>query len=1035
MKRKLTMFLALFFIGIGFAMAQTQVRGTVVDENGEPAVGATIQVKGTTQGTVTDINGNFNLSAPTGGTLIVSYVGYATQEVPVSANVKVVLMTDAEMLEDLVVVGYGTQRKRDVTSSISKVSGDALANLATPSFDSQLAGRAAGVQVIQPSGILGAAPKFRVRGVNSLSGGTEPLIIVDGVPMKSGDISQGYVQANALGDINPEDIQSIDILKDGAATAIYGSRAANGVVLITTKKGIAGVTRVNYSGYMGIAQASKLHNLLNGEQFTEIANEKYTNWGDNGIAVYDGTNTNWNDYVYRNALQQSHTLSASGGTEKSQYYFSLGYTGQDGIIRGNDLQRLSVKGDASSKINRWLNVGISLNAAKTKTNGVVEGANSLSDASFAGIRMLPNVAVYNDKDITGYNIDANNRKALGRGSNKDVISNGIPNIVYVLDNNVNRATNYRIISNAFLELTLMKGLSLKTLGGMDVSLMNNYMTWDPFTGDGLGYGGLIDQIYTNYSTWNWQNILSYNTSINALHNLDFTAVQEYTRSDTDWDESSVNKISDPFFMEHIISGTFGEKSVYGGKTYNGLASYLFRANYNYDSKYYLGFSVRRDGLSRLPKDTRWGTFWGASGAWRISRESFWNSEIVNDLRVRGSYATIGNQNLGSNVFPYLGTYSAQKYGAQNATAWLNMGNNILKWETTETYDVGIDGSLFNSKLTFELAYWKKNSKNLVLKVPTAPSLGIPTNSFINNVGKIENSGFEITLGSTLINNKDFTWKSDLNFSTLKNKVVELVNNEDIIGDYTIIREGESINSIYGYNYAGVNKENGYPIYKKADGSFVQFDLLGDYTWKVYDAANPADVSKEGSLSSTKDRTVLGNTIPTWFGGWSNTFTYKNFDATLFIRFAGGNKLFNRTRQDDLLNMSFANNGVEILNRWQSKDKPGDGMTPMVGSGDDNALNFSGSSTSRFVEDASYLKLSTLSIGYSLPKDLVKKLDMSNVRFYISGQNLLTLTKYKGLDPEIMTDLTTTTSFIGAFGVDAGGKAQQRVFTVGVNIGF
>lgn len=1042
MKRKLVMFLILFFVWVGFIIAQTQVRGIVVDEAGEPIIGATIQVKGTSQGTVSDMDGSFGLSAPAGGTLVISYVGMQSQEVPVSANIRIVLQSDIELLDELVVVGYGTQRKRDVTSSISNVSGDALANLATPSFDSQLAGRAAGVQVIQPSGVLGAPPKFRVRGVNSLSGGTQPLIIVDGVPMTSGDISQGYVAANALGDINPDDIQSIDILKDGAATAIYGSRAANGVVLITTKKGQKGTVKVNYSGYIGFAQASKLHDLLNGKQFTEIANEKYENWGESGQAIYDGVNTNWNDYVYRTATQHSHTVSASGGTEKNQYYFSFGYTGQDGIIRANDLKRLTVKGDVTSNINRWLNIGISLNAAKTTTNGIVEGANSLSDASFAGIRMLPNVTVYNDQDVTGYNIDAINRKALGRGSNKSTIANGIPNIVYVLDKNVNRATNYRIISNAFLELNLMKGLTLKTLGGMDVSLLNNYMTWDPFSGDGYGYGGLIDQIYTTYSSWNWQNILSYNTSIDNLHNIDLTAVQEYTRNDFDWDNGSVNLISDPFFMDHIITGTFGEKDVAGGKTFNGLASYLFRANYNYDSRYYIGASIRRDGLSRLPKDTRWGTFWGASGAWRISREEFWYSDLFTDLRVRGSYATIGNQDLGSNVFPYLGTYSAQKYGSQNATAWLNMGNPNLKWESTETYDVGIDGSLFDSRITFEIAYWNKNSKNLVLRVPTAPSMGIPNNSFINNVGKINNSGLEFTIGSTVIHNNDFTWKTDLNFSTLKNKVKELVDHADIVGTYTIMREGESMNSIYGYDYVGVNNENGYPIYKKADGSMVQFKLFpefdedpGEYTWATYDPANPSDVSKIDNLSATNDRKVLGNAIPTWFGGWNNTFTYKNFDATVFIRFSGGNKIYNRTRQDDLLNMAFSNNGTEILGRWQSKDKPGDGVTPMVGIGDDIALNFQGSATSRFVENGSYLKLSTLSIGYTLPKEVVKKLDVSNIRFYLSGQNLLTLTKYKGLDPELFTDHSTTTDFMGAFGIDAGGKAQQRVFTFGVNIGF
>ncbi len=988
-------------------------------------IGATIQIQGTGQGTITDFNGSFQLSAPANGVLIVSYVGFQTQEIPVTTNPRIVLIGDTELLDEIVVVGYGTMRKRDVTSSISKVTGDDIANLATPSFDNQLAGRASGVQVIQPSGLLGAVPTFRVRGISSLTGGTQPLIIVDGVPMTSGDITMGYVAVNAMADINPEDIASIDILKDGAATAIYGSRAANGVILITTKKGSLGTVKVNYTGYMGSATPVKTYDLLNGEEFTMIANEKLEVWGEPAMAVYDGTNTNWNDYVYRKALQQSHTVNISGGTPKSQYYFSLGYTDQEGIIRANDLKRLSMSGNASSNINKWLNIGMSMNTSKSVINGIVEGTNSLSDASFAGIRMLPNVDVFSDDDFTGYNIDAANRKSLGRGANKMTISNNIPNIIFVLDNNINRSTNYRMIGNAFAEITFLPGLKLKTLGGIDLSLLNNFMTWDPFSGDGLGYGGLIDQIHTTYYNWNWQNILSYVNTFDGLHNIDLTAVQEYTYSQYDWDNSSVNQMSDPFFMDHIISSTYGSQEVYGGKSMYGLASYLFRANYNYDSKYYIGGSIRKDGLSKLPTDSRWGTFWGVSGAYRISRENFWQEsalvEAFSDLRLRASYATVGNQDIGSN-FPYLNSYNPQKYGSQNALAWLNMGNRGLLWETTETWDVGIDGALFNNRLTFEIAYWNKDSKDLVMQVPTAPSMGIPYNRYYDNIGKVNNRGFEFTLGSTIIDNKDFRWNSDLNFSTLKNEVKELLNDADIVGNYTIVREGESMNSIYGYDYVGVNIENGYPIYEKADGSMVQFDLLGEYYWAVYDPQDPANVDNAGSLSAAKDRKVLGNTIPKWFGGWNNTFLYKGFDLNIFLRFSGGNKIYNATRQEDLLNMEFANNGKEILGRWQSKENPGDGITPIVGYFDGTALNFNASATTRFVESGNYLKLGTLSLGYTLPKDIVNNLSLSNVRFYISGQNLLTISKYKGLDPE-------------QTGINYGDKPQQKVVTFGVNVGF
>lgn len=1026
MKKKLMLFLSLLFITVGILTAQTQVSGVVVDELGEPIIGATIQVKGTMQGTVTDFNGTFTMAVPEDGRIfVVSYVGMITQEVAIRPNLRIVMESDSKLLEEVVVVGYGTQRKMDVTSSISKVSGDEISNLATPSFDNQLAGRASGVQVIQPSGVLGATPTFRVRGVSSLTGGTQPLVVVDGVPMTSGDISQSYVAVNAMADINPDDIASIDILKDGAATAVYGSRAANGVILITTKKGTLGTAKVNYSGFIGFAKPSKLHDLLNGQEFTTIANEKLSIWDEPEMAVYDGTNTNWNDHIFRTATQHSHTINLSGGTPKSQYYFSLGYTGQDGIIVANDLKRITMSGNASSNINKWLNVGMSVNSSRTILNGIVEGTNSLSDASFAGIRMLPNVAVYNDDDFTGYNIDAENRKALGRGANKMPISNNIPNILFVLDNNVNRSTNYRVIGNAFAELTLMPGLKLKTLGGMDVALLNNFMTWDPYSGDGLGYGGLIDQVHTTYYNWNWQNILSFNRTFNDMHNIDLTAVQEYTYSESDWDNGSVNQISDPFFMDHIISNTYGTQEVNGGKSMYGLASYLFRANYNYDSKYYIGGSVRRDGLSKLPSESRWGTFWGVSGAYRISRENFWEessiNETLNDLRFRASYATVGNQDIGSN-FPYINSYSAQKYGNQSGVAWLNMGNRNLLWETTETWDVGIDGSLFDGRVNFELAYWNKDSKDLVLQVPTAPTMGIPNNSYYDNVGKVNNRGLELTLGATVINNNGFRWTTDFNISTLKNEVKELVNHADIVSTYTIVREGESMNSIYGYEYVGVNKENGYPIYRKADNSLVQFDLLGEYYWAEYDPANPADVSKGANMSAAEDKKVLGNVFPKWFGGWNNTLLYKGFDLNLFIRFSGGNKIYNATRQEDLLNMAFSNNGKEILGRWQSKDNPGDGMTPIVGYFDDTAINYSGSAITRFVESGDYLKVGTLSLGYTLPQQISSNLGVTSTRVYISGQNILTLSNYKGLDPE-------------QTGVNWADKPQQKVFSFGVNVGF
>ena len=875
--KRLTYLLLCLFASIAFATAQTaKVTGTVISaEDDGPIIGASIVVAGTTIGTVTDHNGAFTLDVPSNAQkLIISYIGMKSVEVTVKPIIKVSMESDSQNLDEIVVVGYGTQRKKDVTSAISKVGGEDLANLAAPSFDTQLAGRAAGVQVTTPSGVLGSGPQFKVRGMSTISASSQPLFIIDGMPLAVGDNSSGstgmgmlYAEYNAMSDINPNDIESIEILKDGAATAIYGSRAANGVILITTKKGSKGRTSVNYDGYITAASPAKLHDLLGAKDFVTIANEKYENWGMKGQAVYDpnGPDTNWNDYIFRTGFQHNHSLSASGGTDKSQYYVSLGFTEQEGIVRANDLNRLSLKADLTQQATKWFRIGLNGQMTRTIMNGVMNGENSLGGVGFAGTRMLPNVDVYNPDDPTGYNIDAENRKALGRGGNLSYIDNGVQNIVWALDNNVNRTTNTRVIGGGWGEITFMDGLTFKTQAGLDIANVRDYMYWDTESGDGYGYGGLIEEVNSTYATWNWQNVLNFTRTFNSVHNLTATAVQEYTHSETEYMDGSVYELSDPFFSEHIISNTFGQKDVGGWKSENGLASYMFRANYNYDSKYYIGASIRYDGLSKLPKDTRWGTFWGASAAWRLSREKFWTeapvNEWFNDLRLRASYATIGNSALGSD-YPYLGTYGAKLVGPMAGIAWNVMGNNNLKWETTETFDIGLDGALFNNRMTFEIAYWQKNSKDLVLRVPTPPTMGIPNNYYYDNIGKIKNSGFELTVGGTIINTKDWNWHSDINFSTVKNTVKELYGGTDIIDNYTIIREGESYQSLYGYDYYGVNAANGNPIWRKADGSLVQFDTFGAYDYAEYDPSNPEDVSKPSSLTND-DRKILGKSMPTW----------------------------------------------------------------------------------------------------------------------------------------------------------------------------
>lgn len=1023
-----------------YAQSRT-VSGTVTDQSTSQGLpGVAVIVKGTTVGTTTGADGSYSINVPEGGnTLVFRFIGYESAERAIgnSSVVNIGLSTDQKLLDEVVVVGYGTQQKKDVTSSIATVKGDALANLATPSFDQQLAGRAAGVQITQPSGILGAPPKINIRGVNSISSSTQPLIVIDGVPATSGNLG-GFTPSNALADINPNDIESFEILKDGAATAVYGSRASNGVILITTKKGKSGQAKFSYDGWAGTAKAIELHDLLNAQQFVDITNEKYANLGQTSPAKMGEWDTDWNKEVFRTAFQHSHAFSASGGTDKTNYYFSLGYSNQEGIGRANSLERYSVRTNLSTKVTKFLDFGLQAGLTNQINQGPLTGSNNLSGNIFGVIRMHPNVPVFNPEHPTGYNIDFSEPRALGRGPNSGIIANGIPNIRFVLDNNIRKATTYRGLGNVYLDFKLVDNLRFRTQLGADLTLVDDYLFNDPRHGDGQGSGGVVSQAYSPIKAWNWQNILSYNKSFNEVHNLDVTAVQEYNKYRSSFFQAQGTGLSDRFFNENLVSGTFANQFAFGGIGENGLASYLARFNYNYAGKYYVGASMRADGLSKLSPENRWGYFPGVSAAWRISEEEFFKNSsalsFISDLRIRGSFAEVGNSGITGGNYPYLGSFASAQYGSFNGIAFSNTGNPDLRWEAQKITDVGVDLGLFDGRLNLELAYWIKDNSDVVLAAPTPPSLGVPNNSITRNIGRVHNSGIEFSISGTVIDKSNFSWNSNFNFSTQRNEVKELVDGNDIIFEYTIHREGESINSIYGYQYEGVNKANGNPIYRKANGTLVQGNISGNGgsagVYYGYDPANPTVLGDRSSLSSA-DKTILGTTLPKWFGGFDNNFKLGNFDANVFVRFSGGNDIMNRTRQD-LLTMAFENNSTEILGRWQSPENPGDGQTPKLAAGANygNFINTNGESTSRFVESGDFLKVSNLALGYTLPKTITERLSIDRLRVYAQLQNAFVFTKYTGLDPETYTNLNNNN-----LGVDWNGQPQQRVFTVGLNLGF
>ncbi len=1026
MKKIAFFFLNFLLMGTLSVFSQTRMlSGRVTTaEDGGPVPGVSVVVQGTTLGTVTDMDGNYSLQVPQDTrALMFSFVGFRTQEVPIEGRTKidVVLEVDVFAVDEVVVVGYGVQRKREVTGAISQVKGDEIATLATPSFESQLAGRAPGVQITSTSGILGQSPRIRIRGVGSITSGTYPLIVVDGIPILTGDLG-GNAANNALSDINPADIESIEILKDGSATAIYGSRAANGVMLITTKRGAKGKFRVTYNNYMGYAQPVNLFDLLNANEFIEIANEKLANRAMAPQAVDGGVDTDWQMAVLRkNAFQQDHNLSMSGASELSSYYFSLGYTDQEGVSRPNEMTRYSARANVDQKVTRWLTIGGNMGVTQSQYFGMNVGENSLSGNIFSAIRQLPNTPVYNPEHPTGYNIDFISQGLVGRWKNTTTIGDNLPNIVYTLNNNVFKTKNLRTIGNAFVSADILPSLNYRATVGIDMNGSEGLLYYNPFHGDGQSVNGRVHNNYSNYSRWMLQNVLSYNETFGTLHNVSAVLVNEFSKQRYNYFEGTGTDLSNEFFQHNLISGSYGTANSFGSLSENGFISYAGRINYNFNDKYFLQASIRYDGLSALPTANKYGIFPGGSIGWNIARESFMSgiNSVVTDFKLRASYAEVGNTSIGN--YPYAGLYGAAKYGDNNGIGFVQMGNDQLKWETSKKMDIGLDLMLLEGRYQFSFDYYQNDQDGLILAAPTPPSFGVPGNSVNKNVGTLKNWGYEVSGEATIVRTNKVTWSVNANLTLAKNEILSLIEGQtEILQDYTTIRVGESIRSVYGYDYVGVNAANGNPIYRKGDGTLIQGNIPTS-NYKIYDPSNPSDISQASSLSSATDKKIFGPSLPTYFGAFGSKVFFGGFDVNVMFRFSGGNYIMNRTR-DDLNQHSFTNNSREILGRWKSADEPGDGWTPKLWYQGGNFVNISNQTNGRFVEKGDFLKLQNLIVGYTLPKSVLQRIGVVNLRVFAQGQDLWMGTNYTGIDPEMELN-----------GVDWNGTPRQRVITMGLNL--
>ncbi|WP_159637138.1 SusC/RagA family TonB-linked outer membrane protein [Sphingobacterium composti] len=1032
MKQKLlsTMFAVTCISTMSFAQTR-EVSGLVTAADGTPISGASISIVGSNTATQTDGSGRFKIQATSGSTLNVSYIGYTTQRVSIgnSTNLSIVLQAGDQVLDEVVVTGYGTQRKSEVTGSIASIKGEEFANVSAPSLDKSLQGLAAGVQASTTSGILGQPAKIRIRGVSSISNSSDPLYVVDGVPFISGDQS-GVFYNNPLSSINPNDIQSVEVLKDGAATAIYGSRAAGGVILITTKSGQKGKATINYDNWFAIAKASKKYDLLNAAEFIEITNEKLAarNSGPSAFETIDPQNkvsydVDWQDVVLRTASQQNHALSLSGGTEKTSYFFSGNFTDLNGVSVGNSQKKYGIRGKVEQKaLNDKLTIGLNTQVSYVEDRGFNEGVNSLSGNMANALVALPNVPV---KWADGsYNISADG-SALGSGANTRGIDGNYTNIQFVLDNNVYKTTGLHFNGNAFANVEIIDGLNLRSQIATQYIAGEDFMYWHPDHGDARSVGGRIYQYYIPSFRYNWQNTLNYKVNFGDSR-LDVIAGIEHQKTRSRNFFAHGYGLSSTYFAENenIIGGSLTNQLLGGGASERAFSSVFARANYVLLDRYFVSATLRSDKISSLPHGKQSATLPGASIGWDVSKEDFFTSNVVSQFKLRGGYAEVGNTEIGS--YPYAGIFSARIYGDAAGLYYSQAGNPDLRFETSQKINIGVDLGFFNDRFTFVADYFRNNINNMILAVPISPSLGVPGNQISQNVGEMYNQGFEFSIGGNIISKENFIWNTNFNATFVKNEILKLVDGNDITYNYHVNREGESIGSFYGYVYRGVNAQNGNAIYEKADGSLVQNVGTG---YSVYDSNNPSDISKASSLGSA-DKKVLGNSMPTWYGGFNNTFSYKGLDLVVNMTYSGGNKVYNQTRQDALNNMEFQNAGKELLDRWTT---PGQVTNvPKVVYGYGAAMNLENSANSRFLENGNFLRVKTIGFGYTFKNTpWLNAAYINNLKLFAHVENAAVFTKYSGIDPEVANSFTSNSQSA----LDNMANPVPRTFTFGINVGF
>ncbi|RZK11268.1 MAG: TonB-dependent receptor [Flavobacterium sp.] len=1042
---KFTKLLYFCFSSILFAMSSfaqdVNVKGKIVDEVGLPMPGVTVLVKGTTNATSSDFDGNYQITAPTNSILTYSFIGYANGEEAVNGRTSInfTLKPDTEDLEEVIVVGYGTQKKSVVTGAISSVKAKDLENLPITRVEQALQGRASGVTIAANSGQPGSSATIRVRGITTF-GNNEPLWVIDGV----------VVDAGGIGFLNQSDIESIEVLKDAASQAIYGARSAAGVILVTTKKGKSGKISVSYNGFSGFSSVARKLDLLNADQYATLINESYTNGysgepNDFTLPAPDagsyGKGTDWQNLIFnKSAQRQGHDLSVSGGNDVSNFYISFGLLDQEGIVTSeiSKFTRKNMRINSTHKISKWMTFGQTLSYTDTKSVGIGNTNSEFGGPLASAINMDPITKAVVTDPLLANMAPYSNQAGIFRDNMGNpygvstLVQQEMSNpLAYIRSRLGNYGWSNDLVGNAYLEIQPLEGLKFKTTIGAKLSNWGNY-SFTPVSYFNSSFAVPVNNISQDFNRgfgWNIENTLTYTKSI-GKHNFNFLLGQGTyidglnSGNGTTYRDIPVDDYRDAAFFDGHPAADI---TAYAYKTFRGsehrVVSLFSRLNYDYDEKYLFTGIVRRDGSSNFGSNKKYGVFPSFSLGWVASKENFWiENKAINQLKIRGGYGVTGNDNIGG--FRYLSTIGGGRNYAIGPDGTVIPGfspnapsNPDLQWEETSQTNFGFDATLFNDfNLTFDL--YNKKTSGILMDVIIPGYIGATGNP-VGNVADMENKGFDIELGyRKKIGEVNLSLNANVSF--VQNKVTYIGTVDHLTGPtvqsgaFPITRSevGQPFNSFYGYETNGIFQNQAeINSYTNADGGLMQPNAQpGDFRWK--------DINGDGTINDD-DRTFIGNPLPDYTFGFSVNVEYKGFDLLVFAQGAAGNQIYQGLRR---LDIGYANYQTEAMGRWV-----GEGTSntyPRLTSNDTNR-NFSNPSNFH-LEDGDYLRFKTIQLGYSIPTKLVNTIGIQKVRLYVTGENLFTFTKYTGYDPEIGG---------GVLGIDRGFYPQAKSYMFGVNMQF